>query len=62
MERDIMEYVYKSKRFSDEKQITKWLNEKQIKSEDIISISAYCEEDAWIPRFSVFYKEYKKKQ
>jgi hypothetical protein len=62
LEENKMEYVYKSKRFSDEKQITKWLNKEQIKSEDIVSISAYCEEDAWVPRFSVFYKEYKKQQ
>lgn len=54
-----MDYIYKTKIFADNRDVAKWLNSKKIKAEDVISISAYCENHISHPRYALFYKEYK---
>lgn len=50
-----MNYSYRVKTFTDEKQVVKWLNDYKVNTEDIISISAYRAGDSYAPRFQVFY-------
>ncbi len=53
-----MNYIYKAKTFRTEKEVTRWLNNEGIAAEDILTITAYCEDNVSYPTYTVFYKKH----
>lgn len=53
-----MDYIYEAKTFRTGKEVTRWLNNEGIAAEDILTITAYREDNVSYPTYTVFYKKH----